>query len=203
MKPIALDIETSGSDKVNCGIWQIGAYDMETGEEFLEEAKIDEEDILSFSGGKTSVEIFGRTEKELRDPNKQSQKQLLKNFFKWVEKRKMKNFLCQNPQFDVVFLEIQATKYGLKMPFHYRSFDLHTLAQEKYRELNGEFLVKEDHSDMNLTNILILCEMEDNRGAHNGLEDAKLTAECFSRLTYGKNLFPEYAKYKIPKELKK
>ena len=38
---------------------------------------------------------------------------------------------------------------------------------------------------------------------NNALEDAKLTAECFSRLLNGKNLFPEYAKFKIPDYLKK
>ncbi len=68
---------------------------------------------------------------------------------------------------------------------------------------------------MGLRNILKLCGIEDERRSvredkisregkpHNALEDAKLTAECFSRLVYGKNLFPEYAKFKIPGELTK
>ena len=56
---------------------------------------------------------------------------------------------------------------------------------------------------MGLKNILTFCGMQDNRKVHNALEDAKLTAECFSRLVYGKNLFPEYAQFKIPMGLKK
>ena len=105
---IVLDIETSGLNQVKCGIWQIGAIDLDTMEEFLEEGKIDEEDEIN----ETALQIIGKTEEELRDKNKQSQKQLLENFFEWIEKRKMKNFLCQNPQFDVAFLEIKARKYG-------------------------------------------------------------------------------------------
>ena len=30
MKPIVMDIETSGLDLVKCGIWQIGAIDLNT-----------------------------------------------------------------------------------------------------------------------------------------------------------------------------
>jgi len=207
--PIVLDIEASGLEKVKCGIWQIGAIDLNNPNEcFIEEARIDNEDIISVVGKKPALEVIGKTEEELRDKNKQSQKQLLENFFKWVKERPMKNFLCQNPQFDVAFLEIKAMKYGLKMPFHFRSFDLHNIAQIRFFDLNGKFLVKEDdekdiHSDMGLTNIIKLCGMEDNRKAHNALEDCKLTGECFSRLMFGKNLFPEYAQFEIPEVLRK
>ncbi len=204
MMPIVLDIETSGINKVKCGIWQIGAIDLDNPEEvFFEECRIDDEDIISVAGKRPALEVIGKTEEELRDENKQSQKQLLENFFKWVEKRDMKNFLCQNPQFDVAFLEIRAMKYGLKIPFHYRSFDLHNIAQTRFYDLNKKFLIKEDHSDMGLTNILKFCGMEDNRQAHNALEDSKLTGECFSRLIKGKNLFPEYAKFKVQEVLKR
>ena len=56
---------------------------------------------------------------------------------------------------------------------------------------------------MNLKKILAFCGMEDERGYHNALEDCKIEAECFNRLIYGKNLFPEYSKFEIPEYLKK
>ena len=201
MMPISMDIETSGLNKVKCGIWQIGAIDLNNPKEyFLQEGRIDAEDIIE----EKALLVIGKTKEELRDSQKQSQKQLLENFFQWVKERPMKNFLCQNPKnFDVPFLEIRAIKYGLKMPFHYRAFNLHDYAQKKYHDLHGEFLVKEDHSDMGLTKIIELCGMKDNRQAHNALEDAKLTGECFYRLLKGKNLFPEYAEFEIPEVLKK
>jgi len=201
--PIVLDIETSGLDSGRCGIWQIGAIDLnDTSKYFLEESRIDDEDEIVNAGNKPVLEVIGKTEKQLRDRKKQSQRQLLENFFKWVGKRPMKNFLCQNPFFDVGFLELKARRYGIKMPFHYRSFDLHSIAQSRYHQFRDEFLIREGHSDMGLSNILKFCGLQDNRKVHNALEDCRLTAECFYRLINGKNLFPEYAQYKIPEELK-
>jgi len=212
---IALDIETSGGNPIEHGIWQIGAIDLDTMEEFLEEGRIDEEDKIS----EEALTIIGKTEEELRDKNKQSQKELLKNFFKWLEERKMKNLLCHLPEFDQGFLRKKMLKYFKEDPFwpdFHRAFDLHTIAQVKFFELNGKFLTKEDNnSDMGLGNILKLCGIEDERKRlengkiskegkpHNALEDAKLEAECFSRLMFGKNLFPEFDKFEIPEELKK
>lgn len=199
MNPIVLDIETSGLDKTKCGVWQIGAVDLNNKEEFFQEGRIDNQDIAE----EGALKVIGKTEAELRDENKQSQKELLKEFFKWIETRQVKNFLCQNPQFDLTFIEIKAKKYDLDMPFKYKCFDLHTISQMVYHRIHGRFLFKEDSSEMNLKNILEFVGMEDNRQAHNALEDTKLTAECFWRLMYGKNLFPEYSEFKISKELLK
>ena len=110
MKPIVVDLETSGLDKVQCGIWQIGAVDLNDGEEFLEEGRIEKEDAVE----EGALKVIGKSEKELRDETKQSQKELVDKFFKWVETRNVRNLLCQNPQFDITFLELKAIKYNLK-----------------------------------------------------------------------------------------
>ncbi|MBI2044133.1 3'-5' exoribonuclease [Candidatus Pacearchaeota archaeon] len=217
IKPIALDIETSGMDRINCGIWQIGAIDLNTMEEFLEEARIDDEDVVQ----EEALKVFDRTEAYLRDPEKQSQEELLGNFFKWMQTRKMRNVLCQNPQFDVAFIEIKANKYGLKKTMQHRAFDLHSIAQATYSRLNDGFKIRNGkdtegmESDMNLTNTLNFCGLTDERKImvsgetikegkpHDALGDAKLAAECFSRITEGKSIFPEYAKFEVPGELKK
>jgi len=207
---IVLAIETSGLDFLSLGIWQIGAIDLNTMEEFFDECRIDDEDIIE----KGALEITGKTKEELRNKNKQSQKELLKKFFEWTEKRSRGNFLCHSPQWDIGWICAKASKYGLTTPFHYRAFDLHTIAQTKFHELNKEFLIKENHSVMGLEQVLKFCGLEDNRKQnkegkitegkpHNALEDAKLTAECFLRLVFGKNLFPEFAKFEIPQELRK
>jgi len=200
---IVVDIETSGLDFNKCGIWQIGAVDLESMEEFLDEARIDDEDEIIDEGEKKVLEIIGKKEKELRDKNKQSQKEMIDKFFKWIKNRKIKNFICQNPEFDVGFLIVKAKKYSLEIPIPHRAFDLHSIAQTRFFQIKGEFLIKEGKSDLGLTNILDFVGMEDNRKAHNGLEDAKLEAECFSRLIYGKNLFKEYSKFQLPKYLQK
>jgi DNA polymerase III epsilon subunit-like protein len=201
---IVVDIETSGLDFNKCGIWQIGAVELENpSNTFLEESRIDDEDQIIDEGDEKVLELIGKTEEQLRDKNKQSQKELLENFFKWVEKIKIKNFVCHHPGFDLAFIEIKARGYGLNLPHPHKAFDLHTLAQTKFFEINDKFLIKENKSDLGLTNILSFVGMKDERGTHNGLEDAKLEAECFSRLIFGKNLLPEFAEFKIPENLKK
>ena len=215
--PVVLDIETSGLDRIKCGVWQIGAIDLNTMEEFLEEGRIDDDDAIE----NDALLVIGKTEEYLRDEEKQSQKELIGQFFKWIAGRAMRNVLCQNPQFDVSVIEIRAKKYGLKKPIQHRAFDLHTVAQAMHLKINKEFLIRPGkdtsgfESNMNLTNVLEFCGIPDNRTQlidgkviqkgkpHNALEDCKLTAECFSRLLYGKNMFPEFTKYKIPLEMKK
>jgi len=211
LKPIVMDLETSGLDMVKCGMWQIGAIDLNTMEEFLEESRIDDDDIIQ----EEALKIIGKTEEELRDKSKQSQEEMIEKFFSWVAGKQMRNFLCQNPQFDVGFFEVKSNKYGLRRTFNFRAFDMHTLAQAKFFNLNNEFMVSRDSSDMHLTNILKFCGIKDNRrivvkgeviqegNPHNALEDCKLTGECFSRIMEGKNMFKEYSNSEIPEELKK
>jgi DNA polymerase III subunit epsilon len=196
---IIVDIETSGLDFEKSGIWQIGAIELENPENsFLEEGRIDEDDMIN----PDSLRIIGKTEINLRDDNKKSQSELLESFFRWARTIKNNDCICQNPQFDWSFLSIKANKYGLEFPFIHRCYDLHSIAQLKYFELKGRFLIKNNISDMGLSKILIFIGMRDERKEHNALEDAKLTAECFSRIVYGKNLIDLYKDFKIPPYLK-
>lgn len=212
---IVVDIETSGGlNPDEIGIWQIGAIELENpSNAFLEDARIDDSDIIE----PIALQITGKTEKELRDKNKQSQKQLIINFLNWTKKIKNKDFLCHKPQFDYSFIYIKTKKYNI--PFQditSRCFDLHTIAAIRYYQLNNKFLIKteKNESDFGLTNILKFCGIEDTRikaeenkikeegTPHNGLEDAKLEAECFSRLVFGKSLLPEFKTIPVPDYLK-
>ena len=208
---IILDIETSGLLPEKCGIWQIGAIDSDNPVNyFIDECRIDDED----EAGKGAIYVTGKTEEYFRDDKKQSCRELLIKFFKWCESVKIKNCICQNPQFDLGFISIKARKYGLKPPFHHRAFDLHSIAQEKYYQIHNNFLLKDNSSDMNLSNTLNFCGIKDERRQvneekivvegeeHNALDDCKLTGECFSRIVYGKTLFNEFNKFKIPEHLK-
>ena len=56
LKPIVMDLEMSGLNMTKCGIWQIGAIDLNTMEEFLEEGRIDEEDIVE----KEALVVIGK-----------------------------------------------------------------------------------------------------------------------------------------------
>lgn len=205
---IVVDIETSGADFTKCGILQIGAIELENPKNiFLENARLNEEyeiiNATNLVNAKSVIEVVGMTEEQMRDKDKQSEKQLIENFFEFIKKCKIKNFICHNPQFDYGFIWTKANKYGLKVPFYHRTLDISTIALIRYFDIYKKFLIKEDYTDMGLKNILNFVGMEDNRNAHNALEDCELEAECFSRLIYGKNLFSKFSKYKIPEELRK
>ena len=194
---IALDIESSGLDSGSCGIWQIGALELENPQNsFFEEARIDKEDIII----EEALELTGKTEADLRDSGKQSQKQLILNFLEWAKTCKTRIMVGQNIGWDISFIQNKCIKYNildkLRDAINFRALDIHTLAQLRYKEKHGEFLLKEDgRSDMNLSNAIKFCGLEDTRAVmedgkivkegtpHNALEDAKLTAECFRRLT--------------------
>src|SRR3989338_7646839 len=189
---IVLDIETSGLYPEKHGIWQIGALDFYNPQNtFLEEARIDDEDEIEPS----ALKVTGTTESYLRNSNKQSQKKLIENFFKWAGTVKIKNPVCQNPQFDVGFINYKARKYNVQSnlsdldkftPFYHHSFDLHSIAQTRYEKIK----MKDG-------------EVEKEGSPHNALEDAKLIAECFSRIICGKQLLKEFSKYKIPEYLRR
>jgi len=208
---IVADTEFTGLNPGKCGLWQIGALELENpGNAFLEESRIDDDDEVE----PAALKVVEKTEAEIRDNSKQSQKQMLKNFFDWSSKIKVKNLICHGP-WDFAFLLIKAKKYNLDFPFPHRMFDTHSIAQIKYFENYKKFLIEEDKSAMNLASVLNFCGIPDNRRIveiggktskqgepHNALEDTKLTAEAFSRLAYGKNLLQDYAQFKIPGYLK-
>jgi len=204
-----LDIECSGGYPDRHGVWQIGAIELENPEnQFLEEARIDDNDSVA----EEALRIIGKTEEELRDRNKQSQKELITHFLEWMDSVNEKDILCHNPQFDQAFLRTKSLKYFNNDPFWpdlHRAFDLHSVAQVRFFEINKRFLIKEGHSDMGLKNILNFCGIEDKRRGrttegepHNALEDCKLEGECFARLMDGKNLFPEFSGFEILDYLK-
>jgi len=214
---IVLDTEFSGLNEQLNGMWQIGAIEFENPmNQFIQEGRIDGEDEVEAE----AMKITGMTEIQLRDPKKQSQMELINNFFKWIKSVKVKNIIGQNPSSDYWFMRAKSAKYGLhnprdprSFPLPYRMFDLHSVAQTVHFRLHGKFLVNEGKSNMGLGNVLKMVGMEDHRmklqgsevvkqgSPHNALEDAKLTAEAFSRLTTGRNLLPEFSKFTVPSNL--
>ncbi|MGV8142116.1 MAG: exonuclease domain-containing protein [Candidatus Pacearchaeota archaeon] len=214
---IILDVEMSGVIPEKHGIWQIAAMDLDNPTNiFIQEGRIDEDEECD----PQALRVIGKTENELRNPNKQSQKELLENFFKWADKIKIKNLIGQNVLFDYFYIIIKSRKHKVdsrRLP--YRTFDTHTIAAIKYYELNNKFLIDPlgDRSGMNLTRILDFCGIKDNRrsidqvtnkvlqegSAHDALEDVKLTAECFSRIVYGKEMLSEFKNQPIPQNLKR
>ncbi len=197
---ISVDIESSGGDFLKHGIFQIGAIDTDNPNNyFLETCRIDEDDEIDMQ----AIIITGATEESLRDESLQSQKEMLEKFIKWMDTVQVKNFLCHNPQFDHAFIRCKLSKYGLPDMLSWRAFDLHSLASAMFLKTTGSLLIREGESGMSLSAIIKFCGIEYERGEHNGLEDAELTAECFARIMYGRNLLKKYSEYPVPEYLVK
>lgn len=213
---IILDIETTGLTN-DAGICEIGAIDFNNSNNyFLQDCRIDSEDVVT----EGALKVNGRTPEQLYDINKQSQKQLIENYLSWVENQPEKLFFGQNVSWDITMIQAKSLKYGIELKFldnhGQRGFDIHTLAQEKYNELNGHyFLNLNGRSAMNLGKVLEFCGLKDERinidfrgvqrqgKDHSALEDCKLEGEALSRIKFGKNHFPEYVSFEIPDYLKK
>lgn len=210
---IVVDIETSGLSPKKNGIVSLGALffdDPET--KFYQECRLDDEDEANGE----AMKINGMDEVEMRNPKKQSQKELIEKFFRWVERQKIKILAGHNVGFfDLNFLKAKAEKYGIELKTRYRSFDLCSVAQTRHYQIHGEFLLDDyQENAMGLTNVLKFCGIPDERikfdggklleggRPHNAFEDAVLEAECFSRLLNGKGMFPKYEKFPVPDYLR-
>lgn len=215
---IVLDIETSGLTP-NEGIWQIGAIDLNDPRNvFLEEARIDDEDKIDPG----ALKITGKTEEDFRDKNKQSQKELISNYLDWVSKIDEKVIFGHNIGWDISMIQTKCFKYNLFEKFakihRQRGIDLYTIAQIRNLQIKGSFAKKEDGKGaFSLSHVLEFCGISDNRiaivdysantiregKAHNAIDDCKLEAECFFRLTKGEGFFEEFKMFEIPHYLKK
>lgn len=211
---IVIDIETTGLDFQKNAIVSIGALNFnKLNNSFYQEAKIDREDEVT----QEALKINGFSEEEIKDKNKQTQKQLIENFFKWIEEQEIKILAGHNIGFfDLNFLKKKVEKYNIKIKSRYRSLDLCSVAQTVYFKMNKEFLLDDfKENAMSLFEVLKFCGIPDDRlkldqgkvvkegKTHNALEDAKLEAECFSRLLKGQTLLPEYKKFPVPDYLRK
>lgn len=213
---IVLDIETSGLTH-DCGICEIGAINTnDLSKTFLQDCRIDEGDTIT----EGAMRVNGRNLDILKDKNKQTQKELIENYLNWVSMQEEKLFYGQNVAWDISMIQAKSIKYDLHKKFlevhMQRGMDLHTLAQERYFEINGKYLLKETgQSAFNLGKILEFCGIPDERinvkgneiiregKYHTALEDCALEGEAIYRLKFGKNLFKEFKQFEIPVYLRK
>ena len=197
---IVIDLETSGPYADVNGIVSIGAIEFENPENcFYEECRL--EHIKQIDP--ISIEVTGFSEGQMRDPKKKSIKAVLLDFVDWLGTVKEKTFSAHNTPFDWKFLEWEFRQYKMEWPFHFRSVDIHGLVYAHMRGRGAQPPIYNEVSALGLKKILEYCGVEDPREVHNALEDAKLEAECFHRIMYGKPMFAEYADQKIPEYLRK
>lgn len=195
---IIVDVETSGVNPKMNSIVSIGAVDfLDPENQFYGECRV-------WDGAETTeiaLKISGFTIEQLRDPENKSVEELVSEFAEWMEPIENKTLAGQNPTFDRDFLNASAKRARLKMLFWRRAIDLHAIC---YTHMLGRRLdVPIDQQRSAITSDIAFnyVGLPKEPRPHNALTGAKMEAESFSRLIYGKSLLKEFETYAVPRYL--
>ncbi|MEX2368778.1 MAG: 3'-5' exonuclease [Candidatus Paceibacterota bacterium] len=192
---IVLDTETTGLDVGKNSLLSIGALELENPDnQFYGECRIFDGAVVH----NQALEVNGFSQVEATDPEKPLPGELLKSFFMWSEGCMEKDIAGHNVSFDTSFLLAEVARSDLKYPFSHRVVDTYSLAWIHMTQIGQEIPRKGGWSGIDSDFIFKYVGITEERGEHNALEDAKLTAEAISRLAYDKQLLGEYKKFSIP-----
>lgn len=182
---IVIDVESSGVIPEKHSLLGVGAVDFANpANTFYEECRI-------WDGAHVDDEalaVNGFTREQTTDLKKKTDKEVLVDFLAWIENIKEKTIAKHNPSFDRDFLQATAYRYHLNWPMAHRTIDLHTVCYFDMIKKGVEPPTLHGHSSLNSDSIYRYLGMPDEPKPHNALTGAKMEAEAFSRLFYGKPL---------------
>lgn len=196
---IVVDVETTGISPYKHGIISIGAIEFENPtNQFYVECRIDEKTLVD----SYALSVNGFTLEQIKDSKKPTQADAARQFLLWTNPIKDKTIGGHNTSFDIAMLRAAFKKANLEVSLFYGLVDMHNIAYAQMKRVGapipinryGFFSAKADH-------IHKYVGLPEEPMPHHGLTGAKMEAEAMSRLIYGKNLLPEFAKYKLPKQL--
>lgn len=200
---IIVDVETTGHDTKKHSILSIGAIDLDNpnNQFYIENQMWDGAEI--FEGDPllpnyiSALLINGFTKEQIRDINKPTLKEAIELFLKWIENCNTKVLAGHNPYFDMDFLRSSALKYNLKWTLGYSAIDLYTAVYLNYKKKGISPPKLRSNDCFNYTGL------PNEPNPHNALTGAKIEAEAFYRLIYGKQLLEEFKQYPVPEYLLK
>lgn len=192
---IILDVETTGTNAEKHGLVSIGAVDFLYPEvQFYKECRV-------WDGAHVdprALEINGFSESDIKNSEKQSEGELVKNFLMWLEEREDMVIAGMNVTFDVDFVREASRRAGLATAFSYRIVDLHSIAYFHIINRGLEPPISNRKTNLDSDKIMQYVGIPTEPKPHNGLNGAIWEAEAFSRLMYNKSLLPNFFKYPIP-----
>lgn len=186
-RPISLDVETSGINPNETALLSIGAATGKPGDSSYSEFYIEIQPPEGLRIEDGAMRINGLSIEKLKAEGV-PEKEALEKFIQWVKNHEDWTVLGQNPSFDLGFIRAACTRNGLRTPFPVRSIDLHSLAIS-VMAAKGGYPIKPSYHDPSgyhtcseLDTILEYVGINKRNGAHNALDDAKLTLEAWQRL---------------------
>jgi len=192
---IVVDVEASGTEYHTHSIVSIGALDFDNPtNQFYDECRIwDGAHIMD-----GALAVNGFTEKEITDPNKKTEGEIVRAFLGWAMEVKEHTLAGQNVSFDRDFLKAAAGRAGLDWPLAYRTIDTHTLCYMHMVKRGLNIPTTEGRSALDLDAVLRYSGIPDEPSPHNALTGALSHAEVASRLLYDRPLLPDFKQFPIP-----
>lgn len=194
---LVVDIEGSGTNYQYHSLVSVGALSLhEPDKRFYRECRI-------FEGAhimEGALEVNGFTEKEITDPNKPSEEEVIAEFLAWSKQFSNRTLLGQNVSFDRDMLKAATGRAGQNWDLAYRTIDTHSLCWMHMIKRDLTPPIDEEHkrSALNLDAILQYCGIPSEPKPHNALTGALSHAEVAYRLLYDEKLLPEFDEYDIP-----
>ena len=201
---IVIDIETTGLYPEKNSIVSIGTVDFEKPEnQFYGECRMWEGAEID----PIALEINGFTLEQIKDPNKKSLEELMKEFIEWTSKTNDITLGGHNAWFDAGFLRDSLERCNIEInslqrKLWSRNVDIHSQIYAHYLSRGLKPPLKNRMTNIALDVALEYVGLSKEPKLHNALTGAKMEAEAFSRLIYGKNLLKEFSQYSIPDYLK-
>ncbi len=192
---IVTDIEATGLDAEKCSILSIGAVNFDNPtEQFYEECR-------AFDGAtffEEGMVVNGFSVDEATDPKKQSEAELVARFAAWVAKQNtIKIIAGQFVVVDIAYLQAACARAGMEYFFPRYFIDLHSVSYAEHLKKGASIPMNNTKPSLRLDETLKYLGLPEEPKPHIAINGAKLEAEAFSRIIYGKQLLEEYKKYPL------
>jgi len=192
---IVVDVETTGTDSKAHSIVSIGAVDFAQPErQFYRECRM-------FDGAEVetaALAVNGFSLEQVTDANKPTLEQIIEEFIAWCRPIADRTLGGHNTSFDRDFLQASVDRYNLAFRFGNRVLDLHSFCWMHMARCGQAQPTRGGRSGLGSDEILRYVGLPDEPEPHHGLVGAKMEAEAFCRLAYGRPLLDEFKIYPLP-----
>ena len=192
---IVVDVETTGTNPKVHSIVSIGAVDFaQPDRQFYRECRI-------FDGAEVeaaALAVNGFSLEQVTDTHKQTLEQTMAEFIAWCRPVADRTLGGHNTSFDRDFLQASVERYNLAYRFGNRVLDLHSFCWMHMARCGQTQPTKGGRSGLGSDVILQYVGLPEEPEPHNGLVGAKMEAEAFCRLAYGRHLLDEFKIHPLP-----
>ncbi len=192
---IVVDVETTGSDSRYHSILSIGALDFDNPKnEFYMECR-------AFDGAhvaKEALSVNGFTEEQINDSSKKTEGEIVKDFLNWMSGVLDHTVAGQNPHFDTGFIIAASERVRLNFSIPKRIIDLHSVCVSHMLQRGIKPPISHNRSDLNSDKIMEYVGIPPESHPHIAINGARIEAEAFYRLFFGKNFYDSYKKFEVP-----